>query len=79
MIVVSSDLEIVAAKYGERGRNLYAPQNCAAAVENILLAAIALGLGACWVGAFDEETAKQILDLPNNVRPMVLIPIGYKQ
>ena len=41
--------------YGARGERLYTIQSCAAVVENMLLAANDLGLGACWVGAFDEE------------------------
>ncbi len=77
VIVISSDLKKVAEKYGKRGRSLYAAQDCAAASENILLGATALGLGACWVGAFDEEIVKKNLKLPDSWRPMVLVPIGY--
>lgn len=79
VIVVSSDLDVVSKKYGDRGRDLYAAQNCAAATENILLSATALGLGACWIGAFDEDTVKKILKLPKSQRPMVMIPVGYEK
>ncbi|GIU69587.1 MAG: NADH dehydrogenase [Candidatus Woesearchaeota archaeon] len=41
--------------YGLRGKRLYNIQDCAAAIENILLSATDLGLGTCWVGAFEEE------------------------
>jgi nitroreductase len=63
--------------YGNRGVNLYCIQDTAAAIENMLLAACALGLGACWVGAFNEEAARQILRIPRGVRPVAMIPIGY--
>jgi nitroreductase len=79
IIIVSSEIDLVAGKYGERGRDLYAAQDCAAAAENILLAVTALGLNACWVGAFDEKSVKEILDLPENQRPMVMIPVGYEK
>lgn len=62
--------------YGERGR-LYAEQDATAAVENILLAVTALDLGAVWVGAFDEDRVSEILNLPEFVRPIAIIPIGY--
>jgi nitroreductase len=46
-------------------------------MENMLLAVTALGLGACWVGAFEEEAAKEILGLPENQKLMALMPVGH--
>jgi nitroreductase len=43
----------------------------------MLLAAHALGLGACWIGAFDEERVVNILNLPSGVRPIAIVPLGY--
>lgn len=63
--------------YGIRGERLYSIQSSAAAVENMLLAAHSLGLGACWVGAFDEDSVKQALGLPDYYRVQAIIPIGY--
>lgn len=54
-IIVCADTEKTELYYGLRGQRLYATQNSAAAVQNILLAAHAQGLGACWIGAFNEE------------------------
>lgn len=62
--------------YGTRGRNLYSIQDAAAAMQNILLASHSLGLGSCWVGAFDEQQVRKILKIPEDVIPMALIPIG---
>lgn len=62
--------------YGERGRDLYCLQDTAAAVQNILLAAYALGLGTCWVGAFDEDAAAEVLELGPGERPVALIAVG---
>jgi nitroreductase len=76
-IVVCAHEERSAQRYGERGRELYCLQDATAAVQNILLAAHALGLGACWVGAFNEQLVIYALTLPRNIRPIALIPIGY--
>ena len=63
--------------YGSRGTTLYCLQDTAAAIQNMLLAACALNLGTCWVGAFREEDARKILNIPKGVRPIALIPIGH--
>jgi len=51
-------------------------QDTAAATENLLIAATALGYGSCWVGAFDEDRVRAILDLPGRLRPVAMVPIG---
>jgi nitroreductase len=63
--------------YGRRGVELYCLQDASAGVENMLLAAYALGFGACWVGAFREEEVSRILNLPEYVRPIAIVPVGY--
>ncbi len=75
-IVVCADAEQSAGRYGQRGRELYCLQDTAAATAQILLAAVASGLGGCWVGAFDEHEAARVLDLPPRYRPVAILPIG---
>jgi len=65
--------------YGTRGKELYCIQDAAAAVEHILLAAVDNGLGACWVGAFDEQVVSKILQLPFYIRPVAMTPLGYSK
>ena len=77
VIVVCADPARSAQSYGSRGVQLYCLQDTAAATEHILLAVTALGLGVCWVGAFDERAASQVLDLPTDLRPVAIVPIGY--
>jgi nitroreductase len=77
VLVVSADIDVSARRYGSRGETLFAIQDTAAAIENILLAAVAEGLGACWVGAFSEEAASGALGLPPRVRPLALVPVGH--
>ncbi|HUW14106.1 MAG TPA: nitroreductase family protein [Anaerolineae bacterium] len=77
VIAVCAEPELSATRYGRRGTDLYCLQDTAAAIEHILLGAAALGLGTCWVGAFDEGQAAEALNLSDGLRPVALIPIGY--
>lgn len=77
VIVVCADCKRSAAKYGERGRALYAIQDATLAAQNLWLAATEMGLAAGWVGAFDEGEVSQILDLEEGLRPIALMPLGY--
>lgn len=77
LIVACADLAAHEKAYGRRGVELYSIQDTAAAVENILLAATALGLGSCWVGAFRGSEVAAALSLPRSLRPLALVPIGY--
>jgi nitroreductase len=63
--------------YGVRGKTLYCLQDTAAAIQNLLLAAYALGFGTCWIGAFREEEVRRILDVPRGVRPVAIVSVGY--
>ena len=76
-IVICSEPEKVERYYGVRGERLYSVQNCSAAAENMLLAAHSLGLGGCWIGAFDEDMVKNILGIPKEARPQIILTIGY--
>ena len=49
----------------------------AIAVDHMTLAARALGLGTCWVGAFDANAVRQILGIPEDIEVVHLIPMGY--
>ena len=77
VIVIFSEFTKTKRFYGIRGERLYTIQDCAAAAMNMLLAAHDLGLGACWVGAFDEDRICSVLGVPDYARPQVVIPIGY--
>jgi len=76
VIVVCADPARSARRYRERGADLYCLQDTAAAAENLLLAATALGLGSCWVGAFNEEAAARVLQLRPHLRPVALVTVG---
>jgi nitroreductase len=76
VVVACADLRIE-ERYGKRGTDLYAIQDAAVSMENMLLMAHALSLGSVWVGAFSEPLASEILGLPGHLRPVALAPVGY--
>lgn len=77
LIVVCAEVEKAERYYGLRGERLYSVQNCAAAIQNMLLEAHSLGLGSAWIGAFDEDNLKLELSIPEEVRPQAIVVIGY--
>jgi nitroreductase len=77
VIVVCANENRSSQGYGVRGKTLYCIQDTAAAIQNIHLVAYSLGLGTCWIGAFREEEAREILKIPQGIRPVAIIPVGY--
>lgn len=55
----------------------YADVDAAIVMEHIILAATELGLGTCWIGAFDPQAAKDVLSLEAGWEPVAFTPVGY--
>ncbi len=55
----------------------YLSMNVAIAIEHIVLKAVDLGLGSCWLGRFDRDKVKKFLALDESIYPIVLLPVGY--
>jgi len=49
----------------------------AIAFQQMMLVAYEMGIGSCWLGAFNEQKVKQILDIPENIKVVALSPFGY--
>lgn len=77
VIVVCAVVDKLEQYYGVRGERLYSIQNCSAAIENMILTVHSLGLGSCWVSAFDETMLRRALEIPEDVRPQAILPIGH--
>ncbi|MEK6905940.1 MAG: nitroreductase family protein [Nanoarchaeota archaeon] len=77
LIVVCAEPEKAERYYGEKGKTFYTVQNCAAAVQNMLLEAHSLGLGTRWVGAFDADKVKEFLKIPEEVEVHTIVALGY--
>ena len=64
--------------YGQRAE-LYAIQDVTIAASYIQLAAEALGVATCWIGAFDEKRVSSSLQIPIDIRPILMLPVGYAE
>ena len=56
---------------------LYDQVDTTIAMDHLVLAATALGLGTCWVADFDPAATREVLALPDDVEPVALTPLGY--
>jgi len=61
----------------EEAIKAYLNMNVAIAVEHIVLKAVDLGLGSCWLGRFDRDKVKEYLALDESIYPVVLLPVGH--
>ncbi|MDD2424997.1 MAG: SagB/ThcOx family dehydrogenase [Bacteroidales bacterium] len=67
----------ITSKYGERGRERYVCMDLGHSAENVFLQAVALGLGTCPIGAFNDEQVRKAMQLPAEEEPLYMMPIGY--
>jgi nitroreductase len=77
VLVFCADPARSGAKYGRVGHELYSVQDATIAVAYAQLAATALGLATCWIGAFRPEEVVRILGLPAGLRAIALLPVGW--
>jgi len=47
--------------------------------DHLILAATELGLGTCWIAAFDPQAAREVLELPPEFVPVLFTPLGYPE
>ena len=55
----------------------YVDVDVAIVMDHLILAATDLGLGTCWIAAFDPAAAREVLCLPDGVEPIAFTPLGY--
>ena len=71
----------VVALPGEAWRRMdgkpYDEVDATIAMDHLVLAATALGLGTCWIAAFDPDAAREVLGLPDDAEPIAFTPLGY--
>lgn len=77
VIVLAAVYERTTKKYGNRGRR-YVHIEVGHVAQNIFLQSEALGLATVTVGAYDDEAVAGVLHVPDNVQPLLLMPIGRK-
>lgn len=55
----------------------YLDVDVAIVMDHLILAAADLGLGTCWIAAFNAQAARELLGLPDEVEPLIFTPLGY--
>ena len=77
VFILTAIFDRTTERYQERGRTRYVPMDTGHAAQNLLLQAVALGLGGAPVGAFDDAGVSEALALPGKEVPLYLIPVGH--
>ena len=75
-LVLCAVYQRLTAVYGERGVR-YAHLEAGHAAQNVLLQAVALGLGAVPIGSMDDISVHKVLSLPEDHEPLYIIPVGF--
>lgn len=75
VFAISGDVAVTARRYGARAER-YVLMEAGHAAQNLLLQAVALGLGGTPVGAFDDGAVREVLGLSAGERPIYLLPVG---
>ena len=77
VFIFSADFERTTERYADRGRTRYVPMDAGHAAQNLLLQAVAMGLVAVPVGAFDDAAVRQVLAPPADEEPLYIVPVGH--
>ncbi len=73
--IAQADAIVVGAAFPAQRPRWYAV-DLAIALQNLVLAATALGYGTCWIGAFGEEAVREVVGLPAEAKVVALTPLG---
>ena len=60
-----------------RDQRRYLDVDVAIVMDHLILAATNLGLGTCWIAAFNAAAAREVLSLPEEIEPLIFTPLGY--
>ena len=78
IIAGCSHLDLIANRLGSGISGIeYYQIDLGIAMEHIVLKAIELGLGTCWIGWFKEDKIREILNIPNKIKVSALLAVGY--
>jgi nitroreductase len=77
LIIVCSNTSRSLSRYGKRGKEFYSVIDGAFASMLLLLTSVNEEIGACFVGAFEDKKVSKILGLPEHVKPIGIITLGY--
>lgn len=77
IVVICYDVKRMTGRYGHKGSSLMTIMDCMLCVENMALAATHFCLGTCCVVGFDPLKLKELLPIPKEITPLLLLPMGY--
>jgi SagB-type dehydrogenase family enzyme len=77
VFVIAAVYRRTARKYGEQRTPRYVHMEVGHSAQNLLLEAVALGLGGVVIGAFNDGEVERVLSLPAEQKPLYLIPVGH--
>lgn len=76
LFIVCTDGEKIIERFGDKARDLFIIQDTSAAIQNILLTATDMGLGGCWMGSFNEQKLRDMLNIDPKYKVVAVVPIG---
>lgn len=76
-VIVICTLTSKAWKRSRYDDRIYGDVDAAIAADHMTLAAADLGLGTCWVGAFDPKGVRNVLNIPRSAEPLILLTLGH--
>jgi len=71
-----ADAQVAVVAIGDPSVSRWYSQDPMIAVEHMVLEATELGYGTCWIGAFNEEAVKKVLNIPPELKVVCVIPVG---
>jgi nitroreductase len=77
LMILCADRRKAYDKGGEVGRDVLSKMDIAIATQNICLEATELGLGSCIIRSFNQDAVRELLDLPKNIVPELVVSLGY--
>ncbi len=75
--IKDAPLTIVGCAHKDRIGGRWSMISTAIALQNMVIAAWAQGVGSCWIGAFDEDKVRKLLSIPDRYNVVAVIPFGY--
>jgi nitroreductase len=75
--IKDAPIAIVGCAHQDRIGGRWSQISTAIALQNMVIAGWAMGIGSCWIGAFNEDKVRQLLNIPKNYDIVGIIPFGY--
>ncbi len=76
-LVYTAVYQRTTSKYGDRGKMRYVCMDLGHSAENVYLQCTAMKLATCAVGAFEDDSVRALLKLPQEEEPLYIMPLGY--